>query len=754
MLVRREALERAGGIAVDPRRDHRRLRPGAQLKAQGPIWLGLTRRARSLRPYDGLGEIGRMVSRSAYAQLDYSPLLLAGTVPAWRWTYLVPAAAGAVRPRAGASGRARGLAADGHRLPADAALLSPSRRSGASPCRRSPRPIRLFTVQSALAVWRGRGGHVEGPRPGADGRVVTDAADLRIRQGPSRRELPGRVLADPAASSARRSSPSIASRAPPTTSPTIRDAAARPRSSRSSHGMRSGAARRRRQRGRRGPARCPSGARPHRPARARSSGGLPPRRHQEALRRLGRPHGLLPLFRRAGRPLRAGPARRSAGAVAGQRCALHRAAGDQPPAGLRQGSSRRSIASTPARRAGGAGRHRRRPCGATRPRRRCGGPSKASPAAPPACSTNRAASPLRSPIAGWPWRSAPIQALAEDLTARLTRRDPLSQRVHHRRDGSRRRLPARRLQGRDRSASGMTADADDAAAAGAGLAAARSTPPCASCPRPSARRCSPSTASAGWSTTSPTTAREPRPQRARRARRLARRSRRALRRPAGRARRLPRASPCTRFGLRQADFLAVIDGMAHGCRRGHPRARPRRRSISTAIAWPPPSAACRPRIFGMDEEPGLELAHELGRALQLTNILRDLDEDAEMGRLYLPGELLPQAGIATTDPNAAIADPRVDGACRALAAARSSTSRRPTGCCARGRAGGCCAPKLMEAVYRADPEGHAGAGLGAAAPSRTHRQAAPSVDRRAMHACWDEPHVMWSAPDWRACRPR
>jgi phytoene synthase len=107
------------------------------------------------------------------------------------------------------------------------------------------------------------------------------------------------------------------------------------------------------------------------------------------------------------------------------------------------------------------------------------------------------------------------------------------------------------------------------------------------------------------------------------------------------------------------------------------------------------------RIFGMDEKPGLELAHELGRALQLTNILRDLDEDAEMGRLYLPGELLRQAGIATTDPNAAIGDPRVDGACRALAqrtlehfaAADRLMRARP-----RGRL---LAPKMMEAVYRA-----------------------------------------------------
>jgi phytoene synthase len=102
----------------------------------------------------------------------------------------------------------------------------------------------------------------------------------------------------------------------------------------------------------------------------------------------------------------------------------------------------------------------------------------------------------------------------------------------------------------------------------------------------------------------------------------------------------------------------------------------------------------------MEEKPGVELARELGRALQLTNILRDLDEDAEIGRLYLPGELLRQAGITTTDPNAAIADPRVDGACRALAqraleyfaAADRLMRSKP-----RGRL---LAPKVMETVYR------------------------------------------------------
>jgi phytoene synthase len=57
------------------------------------------------------------------------------------------------------------------------------------------------------------------------------------------------------------------------------------------------------------------------------------------------------------------------------------------------------------------------------------------------------------------------------------------------------------------------------------------------------------------------------------------------------------------------------------------------------------------------------LAHHLGRALQLTNILRDLDEDAAIGRLYLPREALQAAGITTTDPAAALASPRLDQVC-------------------------------------------------------------------------------------------
>lgn len=90
MLARSDALAAAGGMACihDALIDDCAL--GAQLKRQGPIWLGLSRRATSLRGYGGIGEFGQMVARSAYAQLGYRPLWLAGTVVGMILIYLAP----------------------------------------------------------------------------------------------------------------------------------------------------------------------------------------------------------------------------------------------------------------------------------------------------------------------------------------------------------------------------------------------------------------------------------------------------------------------------------------------------------------------------------------------------------------------------------------------------------------------------------------------------------------------------------------
>ena len=128
---------------------------------------------------------------------------------------------------------------------------------------------------------------------------------------------------------------------------------------------------------------------------------------------------------------------------------------------------------------------------------------------------------------------------------------------------------------------------------------------------------------------------------------------------------LPAIEP---FGLEKPAFLAIIDGMemdANGPIR--------------APDWPTLELYCDRvagavgllcvRIFGLTGEPGRDLSRSLGRALQLTNVLRDLAEDAEIGRLYLPEESLVSAGVSTREPHAVLADPRLPNAARLVGAA-------------------------------------------------------------------------------------
>jgi len=161
MLVRREALEAAGGIASVRTEIIDDCALAARLKRQGPIWLGLTERAESLRPYPTIGEIGRMISRSAYAQLGYSPWRLAGTVAGMGLTYLAPP----VLALAG-HGAAQWTGAAAWLLMAIS--FQPTLRL----YRRSPLwglalPLigalyTGFTIQSAIQVWQGRGGQWKG----------------------------------------------------------------------------------------------------------------------------------------------------------------------------------------------------------------------------------------------------------------------------------------------------------------------------------------------------------------------------------------------------------------------------------------------------------------------------------------------------------------------------------------------------------------------------------------------------------------
>jgi hypothetical protein len=90
MLVKAETLQAAGGIDAIRGALIDDCTLAATLKRYGPIWLGLTERVRSVRPYPKTADIRRMVARSAYAQLRYSPLLLAATVAGMALTYLAP----------------------------------------------------------------------------------------------------------------------------------------------------------------------------------------------------------------------------------------------------------------------------------------------------------------------------------------------------------------------------------------------------------------------------------------------------------------------------------------------------------------------------------------------------------------------------------------------------------------------------------------------------------------------------------------
>lgn len=128
---------------------------------------------------------------------------------------------------------------------------------------------------------------------------------------------------------------------------------------------------------------------------------------------------------------------------------------------------------------------------------------------------------------------------------------------------------------------------------------------------------------------------------------------------------LPYAPWVARFGLRREDFLAVIDGMEMDI-----PADIRAPDNATLDLYCDRVASAVGRlsvkVFGLPDEDGILLAHHLGRALQLTNILRDIDEDAGIGRLYLPREGLFHAGITSNDPDFVIASPALPKVCMPL----------------------------------------------------------------------------------------
>jgi phytoene synthase len=125
-----------------------------------------------------------------------------------------------------------------------------------------------------------------------------------------------------------------------------------------------------------------------------------------------------------------------------------------------------------------------------------------------------------------------------------------------------------------------------------------------------------------------------------------------------------------RYGLPRAEFEALIDGMAMdvaGEEAGGMQApdldtlRLYCRRVAGAVGM------LAIRVFDRADPATERFALALGEALQLTNILRDLAEDAELRRLYLPRELLRAADIDATDPDEVLANPALPKACEALA---------------------------------------------------------------------------------------
>ena len=126
------------------------------------------------------------------------------------------------------------------------------------------------------------------------------------------------------------------------------------------------------------------------------------------------------------------------------------------------------------------------------------------------------------------------------------------------------------------------------------------------------------------------------------------------------------SEPVHLYGLRCHDFLAIIKGaemksqtdirapsftqLDHYCEH-------------VAVAFGRLSL----RIFGEESPAGERVAAELARALQFTNILRDLAEDAKRHRLYLPRELLHAHGIFATTPSWVLAQPALPDVCRDFA---------------------------------------------------------------------------------------
>jgi phytoene synthase len=155
-----------------------------------------------------------------------------------------------------------------------------------------------------------------------------------------------------------------------------------------------------------------------------------------------------------------------------------------------------------------------------------------------------------------------------------------------------------------------------------------------------------------------------------------------------------------KFGLRREDFLAIIDGMEMDV-----PADIRAPDDATLDLYCDRVASAvgrlSVRVFGLPEQDGILLAHHLGRALQLTNILRDIDEDAAIGRLYLPREGLLHAGITNFDLAAVLANPALPRVCMPLVKRARAHFIASDEIMSRNARRAVRAPRIMSKYYRA-----------------------------------------------------
>lgn len=178
-----------------------------------------------------------------------------------------------------------------------------------------------------------------------------------------------------------------------------------------------------------------------------------------------------------------------------------------------------------------------------------------------------------------------------------------------------------------------------------------------------------------------------------------------------------------RFGLVESDFQSIIEGMEMDAR--ETICAPSMEKLDLYCDHVA-SAVGRVsvRIFGDSSPAAMRVAHHLGRALQLTNILRDLSEDAQRGRLYLPEESLAQASIASRKPQDVLEDPALPAACRDLAETALHHFAE--------------ADKALEESLR-----------GAMRPARAMRRYYRAILKRLLKENWKNPFRRVSLPFWQ-----